>query len=137
GRPRAAARVRAAAARAAARRPRGRLRAGGAGRRAAARPARVAFRAVAHTEVNGHRLYYERRGSGDEPLLLIMGMTGNHLHWGQPFLSRIEPHFDVVLYDHRGIGGSDRVSAPFSIADLADDAVALLEALGIEEAHVM
>ena len=92
---------------------------------------------MAHTEVNGHRLYYERRGSGEEPLLLIMGMTGNHLHWGEPFLSRIEPDFDVVLYDHRGIGGSDPVSAPFTIADLADDAVALLDALGIDETHVM
>jgi pimeloyl-ACP methyl ester carboxylesterase len=91
---------------------------------------------VAQAEVNGHQLYYERRGSG-EPLLLIQGMTGNHLHWGEPFLSRIEPHFDTTIFDHRGIGRSGPVTAPFTIADLADDAVALLDVMGIDQAHVM
>jgi 3-oxoadipate enol-lactonase len=91
---------------------------------------------VPHVDVNGRQLYYERRGGG-EPLLLIQGMTGNHMHWGEPFLSLIEPDFDAVYYDHRGIGRSAAVTDPFSIADLADDAVALLDLLEIENAHVM
>jgi pimeloyl-ACP methyl ester carboxylesterase len=91
---------------------------------------------VPHVDVNGRELYYERRGGG-EPLLLIQGMTGNHMHWGQPFLSQIEPDFDAIYYDHRGIGRSAAVTEPFSIADLADDAVALLDLLEIDDAHVM
>ena len=89
-----------------------------------------------HVDVNGRQLYHERRGSG-EPLLLIQGMTGNHMHWGEPFLSLIEPDFDAIYYDQRGIGRSDAVTDPFSIADLADDAVALLDLLEVESAHVM
>lgn len=91
---------------------------------------------MAHVEVRGQRLYCDRRGSG-EPLLLIQGMTGNHLHWGEPFLSRLESDFELVLYDHRGIGRSDPVSGPFTIADLADDADALLDALDLESVHVL
>ncbi|TMK42649.1 MAG: alpha/beta fold hydrolase [Actinobacteria bacterium] len=81
-------------------------------------------------------LSYERRGNG-APLLLIMGMSGTHLHWGEPFLSELEPSFDVVAYDHRGVGKSSRVEAPFTIAQLADDAAALMAQLGWDSAHVV
>lgn len=87
-------------------------------------------------EINGRELYYERRGGG-APLLLVQGMTGNHRHWGEPFLSRIEPDFEAIYYDHRGIGRSAPTAEPFSIADLADDAVTVLDRLEIEDAHVM
>jgi 3-oxoadipate enol-lactonase len=82
------------------------------------------------------RLHHVRRGRG-EPLLLIQGMTGNHRHWGEPFLSALEADFDVVAYDHRGIGLSPAVEDPFTIAELADDAAALLDELGWERAHVL
>src|SRR6476660_1155352 len=84
----------------------------------------------------GPTLNYVRRGEG-EPMLLIQGMSGNHLAWGEPFLSDLEKDFDVVTYDHRGIGLSEFVSEPFSIADLADDAAGVLDAVGFETAHVM
>jgi pimeloyl-ACP methyl ester carboxylesterase len=80
-------------------------------------------------------LSYARRGAG-APLLLIMGMSGSQLHWGEPFLSELEGSFDVLAYDHRGVGDSSRVQAPFTIADLADDAAALIEAVGWDSAHV-
>jgi 3-oxoadipate enol-lactonase len=86
--------------------------------------------------VNGTDLYYERRGSG-EPLLLIQGMTGHSLHWGEAFLSALERDFELVLYDHRGVGRSSPYGAPFQIADLAADAAGLLDALDIERAHVL
>ncbi len=84
----------------------------------------------------GRRLNVVRRGEGP-PLLLIMGMSGNVVHWTEPFLQGLAERFDVIAFDHRGVGWSDRVSDPFSIADLADDAVAVLDGLGIERAHVM
>ncbi|HMJ36914.1 MAG TPA: alpha/beta fold hydrolase [Baekduia sp.] len=90
---------------------------------------------MAHLTVQGRELFHQRRGSG-EPLLLIQGMSGTHLSWGDPFLERLDG-FDVVSYDHRGIGRSARIDDPFSIVDLAEDAAGLLDAVGWESAHVL
>ena len=90
-----------------------------------------------HVAVGARTLYYERRGSG-EPLLLIQGMAGHHGLWGEPFLRALESHFDVVTYDHRGVGlSADVQDEDFTIGDLAADAVALLDGLGWADAHVM
>jgi pimeloyl-ACP methyl ester carboxylesterase len=90
---------------------------------------------VPHVEVNGRRLHYVRRGEG-EPLLLVMGLSGNHLHWGDRFLDALDG-LETIAYDHRGIGHSDPVTDPYTIADLADDAAGLLEALELQSSHVM
>jgi pimeloyl-ACP methyl ester carboxylesterase len=84
----------------------------------------------------GAELYWERSGAG-EPLLLIQGMSGTHLTWGEPFLSRLRADFDCVVFDNRGIGNSDEVEGAFTIADLAGDAVAVMDAAGFEAAHVL
>ncbi len=89
-----------------------------------------------HVEVGGHRLHYVRRGSG-APLLLIQGMSGTHLSWGDPFLAALEGRFELIAYDHRGVGHSDRIGEGFAIEDLADDAAGLLAALGIARAHML
>lgn len=89
-----------------------------------------------HAEVNGQRLHYVRSGRG-EPLLLIQGLSGNHLHWGEPFLSLITPALEAIAYDHRGIGHSGPAVAGYSIADLAEDAAGLLDRLELESVHVM
>jgi 3-oxoadipate enol-lactonase len=81
-------------------------------------------------------LFYIRRGSG-APLLLIQGMAGHHNIWGEPLLTRLEQDYDVVAFDHRGIGDSTDVPGQFTIADLASDAAQLLDHLGWDTAHVM
>lgn len=81
------------------------------------------------------RLHRVRRGSG-EPLLLIMGMGGHHRAWSERFLSLLDKDFDVVTFDHRGIGESERAHAPFTVADLADDAAEVLDEVGWDRAHV-
>jgi 3-oxoadipate enol-lactonase len=91
---------------------------------------------MAHVHVDGRELFHLRRGTG-EPLLLVQGMSGTHLAWGDAFAGELERDFDVIAYDHRGVGRSARVMAPFSIADLAEDAAGLLDALEIEDAHVL
>ena len=91
---------------------------------------------MATFRVGDNELYYERGGSG-EPLLLIMGMSGTHLTWGEPFLEALRHDFEIAVYDHRGIGRSARTEPPFSIADLADDAAAALDELGWASAHVV
>jgi 3-oxoadipate enol-lactonase len=84
---------------------------------------------------SGTEFYYERAGEG-EPLLLIQGMSATHMAWGRPFLDELERSFDTIVFDNRGMGRSGRAELPFTIADLAGDAVGLLDALGIESAHV-
>ncbi len=86
-------------------------------------------------EVPGTELNYERAGAG-EPLLLIQGMTANHRAWGRPFASLLERSFDVISFDNRGMGLSRPVTEGFSIAEMAADTAALLDALEIERAHV-
>lgn len=69
-------------------------------------------------------------------MLLIPGMSATRLSWGRPFLSLLEQSFECIVVDNRGIGLSGRISEPFTTAELAVDAAGLLDALGIESAHV-
>jgi 3-oxoadipate enol-lactonase len=78
----------------------------------------------------------ERAGLGP-PLLLIMGLSGSALHWGEDFLDALRPDFEVIVYDHRGIGASSRLSGHLTITQLAQDAAGLLDALEIESTHVL
>src|SRR5256885_13213569 len=84
-------------------------------------------------------LHVERSGRGPEapPLLLIMGMSGTALHWGEPFLEELRRDFDVVVFDHRGVGASTPLESGITIPQMAADAAALLAALEIESAHVL
>ena len=79
-------------------------------------------------------LQHIRRGEG-EPLLLIMGLAGTHLSWGDEFLDALARDFDVIAFSNRGIGG--HVGEGFTIADMAHDATGLLDELGIDNAHVL
>lgn len=81
-------------------------------------------------------LSYERAGSGP-PLLLIMGMSGTALSWGEPFLDTLRQDFETIVYDHRGIGKSSRMEEPFTIVQLAGDAAGLLDALELDTVHVL
>jgi pimeloyl-ACP methyl ester carboxylesterase len=87
-------------------------------------------------DAGGTELYYERSGSG-EPMLLIQGMAATHLAWGRPFLEALGRDFECIVYDHRGMGNSRQAELPFTIVDLAGDALALLDALGLETVHVV
>ncbi|HSR95281.1 MAG TPA: alpha/beta hydrolase [Solirubrobacterales bacterium] len=87
-------------------------------------------------DVGGTELHYLRAGVG-EPMLLIQGMSATHMAWGRPFLSPLEQSFDCIVFDNRGMGLSGRAELPFTIADLAGDTIGLLDALGIEHAHVV
>ncbi len=81
-------------------------------------------------------LDYERSGSGP-PLLAIMGMSGTYLSWGEPFLAKLRESFEVIVYDHRGVGESTPLAGEVSIVQMAEDAYGLLEALELDSAHVL
>lgn len=83
----------------------------------------------------GTTLNYEISGTG-EPLLLIMGTSGAIQLWGEMVPRLAETH-RVIAFDNRGLGGSDRGTGTISVASLAEDASALLEALEVPRAHVL
>ena len=80
-------------------------------------------------------LDHEIRGEGP-PLLMINGFRRSRVVWLEPFLSALEPHHQLVLFDNRGTGHSDQPEGGYTIEVFADDCAALLEALNIPRAHV-
>jgi pimeloyl-ACP methyl ester carboxylesterase len=86
------------------------------------------------TTANGIDLYYEVHGEG-EPLLLIMGLSLSSKSWFRtiPALSK---QYKVIVFDNRGVGVSGKPNSPYSIELMADDAKAVLDAAGVESAHI-
>jgi len=80
-------------------------------------------------------MYYEIYGEG-EPLLLIMGLGADLTAWSfqTPEFSK---KYRVIVFDNRGAGRTDAPDAPYSIRMMADDTVGLMNALGIQQAHVL
>jgi pimeloyl-ACP methyl ester carboxylesterase len=100
-------------------------------------------------------LCYETFGSEDDPaLLLVMGLGTQMIGWPTGFCEQLAARgFHVIRYDNRDIGRSthlrevrppslkqlirrDKAAAPYSLGDMAKDGIGLLDALGIERAHV-
>lgn len=86
---------------------------------------------------NGRRIFFDDSGAGDDRpvVLLIAGRGGARRSWG-PQVAAFAPSLRVVTLDNRDAGESDQEEASYTMADLADDAVALLDALGVARAHV-
>lgn len=108
---------------------------------------------------NGLDIVYETFGrQGDPPLVLIMGLGAQMIFWDDDFCSLLARRgFFVVRFDNRDVGQSTQVdhlgkpnvlelmqalqqrrapAAPYGLADMADDTVGLMDALGLPRAHV-
>jgi pimeloyl-ACP methyl ester carboxylesterase len=83
----------------------------------------------------GVRLNVSQTGTG-EPLLLIMGTSGSLGFW-EPLVAPFAQRHRVIAFDSRGLGQSDRGEERITMASLAADAAALLDALEVERAHVL
>ncbi len=86
------------------------------------------------------RLWAEESGDAQAPpLLLIMGANAAGLAWPDELVARLGRHHRVIRYDHRDTGRSSWAYGehPYAIADLAGDAVALLDALSVDRAHLV
>jgi 3-oxoadipate enol-lactonase len=81
-------------------------------------------------------LHYEIRGTGPR-LLFISGTGGDLRRSPNAFDSPLPQQFEVLSYDQRGLGQSDRPDVPYTMADYAADADALLQALGWGRCMVM
>ncbi|HEY2420113.1 MAG TPA: alpha/beta hydrolase [Neobacillus sp.] len=86
------------------------------------------------TNTNGIDLYYEVFGTG-EPLLLIMGLSLSSKSWFRT-IPALSEHFKVIVFDNRGTGLSGKPDTPYSIELMAEDARDVLDAVGVDSAHV-
>src|SRR6185436_4228982 len=84
---------------------------------------------------NGIEIYYEESGRG-EALLLIIGFGGDHQAWAFQVPALAE-RYRVITFDNRGSGQSGAPDVAYTTRMMADDAAGLLDALGIERAHVL
>lgn len=84
---------------------------------------------------NGIDIYYRREGSG-EPLLLIMGLGAHSGAWTLNIPGLAE-RYEVIAFDNRGAGRTSAPDEPYSIRGMAEDTAALMEAIGVERAHVV
>ncbi|MBS0548632.1 MAG: alpha/beta fold hydrolase [Proteobacteria bacterium] len=82
---------------------------------------------------DGADIHYERQGNGP-PLFLVPGLGGDG-RWWTPNVAELAKTFTVVVHDHRGTGRSSLSKIKYSVEQMADDALQLIEGLGFEKVH--
>lgn len=82
---------------------------------------------------DGAELYYEKHGDGP-PLFLVPGLGGDGRWWGAN-VAELAGKFTVVVHDHRGAGRSTLSKIEYSVGQMADDALQLIEGLGFDKVH--
>jgi pimeloyl-ACP methyl ester carboxylesterase len=115
---------------------------------------------VPHVKANGLDLYYESHGPADaEPILLIMGLGAQMTRWSKDFYGKlVDAGYRVILFDNRDVGLSEKLDAAgppdmgavmaalgegrkppvaYTLDEMAADAAGVLDALGIERAHIV
>lgn len=87
--------------------------------------------------VDGINLYYEIHGEGYQ-LVMILGMGMNTASFNNPeIIQQFAQHYRVIAFDNRGIGRSTLSDSPFSVEMMAHDTIKLMDALGVEKAHIV
>lgn len=89
---------------------------------------------MAHARSGDVGIYWSEEGAGPA-LLLIQGLGYTHEMWHR-LLPLLVPDYRVVWFDNRGVGRSDAPEGPYSISQMSADAVAVLDAAGIDKAVV-
>ena len=89
------------------------------------------------TQINDISVYYELHGGAGSPLLLIQGYMAAKVEWPLAHLEHMAARHRVIIFDNRGVGQTDQPTTPYSMAQFAADSVGLLDALAIEQAHVL
>jgi len=120
---------------------------------------------TSNVRANGIEIEYAESGARDAPvILLIMGLGMQLIAWPDAFCEALAARgFRVVRFDNRDVGGSTKITstrpvalgrialaaalaralaglpvkAPYTLRDMANDAIGLLDALGIERAHIV
>ncbi|MDB5549818.1 MAG: alpha/beta hydrolase fold protein, partial [Tardiphaga sp.] len=80
-------------------------------------------------EVNGTQIAYTEAGQG-EAVLLVAGIGGAGGYF-KPNIEAFAASYRVVVHDHRGTGGSGKDRIVYSVPQMTDDMIALMDSLGI------
>jgi len=88
-----------------------------------------------HTLAGDIKIYWESRGEG-EPLLIISGVSGGTWSYEES-IAAWSPHFRVLVCDNMGAGLSSKPDRPYTIAQMADHAAAVMDAADAERAYVV
>jgi len=83
-----------------------------------------------------HYDIHDETGGRGDAVLCIMGLGGAS-NWWQPQVEDLRSSHRVITFDNRGVGKSDKPPGPYSMPQMAADALAVLDAAGVEESHVM
>ncbi|MGD9735103.1 MAG: alpha/beta fold hydrolase [Solirubrobacterales bacterium] len=86
-------------------------------------------------EIDGRRFAWHTIGSGP-PLILVNGYAGTGADWDPTFLGGLAEHLEVICPDNRGMGGSELGEEELTVAAMAADVEALMDALEIEAAAI-
>jgi pimeloyl-ACP methyl ester carboxylesterase len=86
---------------------------------------------VTEARAGGVRIDYDDRGSGEPALLFLTGWCSSRERW-EGVAGRAAGRRRVIGFDWRGHGGSDPAGGDFGVADLVEDALAVVEASGVE-----
>ncbi len=90
-----------------------------------------------HIVINTAKIYYEIHGDGErEPLVLIAGYGCDHTIW-LPLLEKLSKHFKVLIFDNRGSGQTTDDDRNFTLFDLAEDCIKLMQSLNFNHSHVL
>ena len=89
-------------------------------------------------QVNDIQMYYEIHGEG-EPLVLIGGLANDSTDYTDrvKIVSELSREYKVIVFDNRGVGRTDKPDIPYSITMMAGDTAGLMQAIGIQQAHII
>jgi len=111
-----------------------------------------------YAENNGVKIFYHDHGPADgEPILLVHGLGAQLVHWPEHLIAFLKEHnFRPITYDNRDVGLSSRfvgepsfvldyikyflrlpLKSEYTIDDMAEDGIKLLDSLGIKKAHIL
>ncbi len=88
---------------------------------------------MAELNIGGEAFHVVFQGDEDAPVLMLSNAMGTNLHMWEPQIPALLEHYRVLRYDARGHGDSVVTEGPYSIAELGRDALAILDALGLEK----
>jgi 3-oxoadipate enol-lactonase len=83
---------------------------------------------------NGIELFYEESGAG-EPLLLIAGFACDHTNW-RKLVPLLASSYRLITFDNRGVGQSTSPATPYTIDQMAEDTIGLLDAIDLTSVHI-
>jgi 3-oxoadipate enol-lactonase len=86
-------------------------------------------------KANGIQINYEFSGKKNAPVVMLSHSLGSSLVMWDPQMDALKPHFQVLRYDIRGHGRSEAPVEPYTLELLGDDAIGLMDALGIDRVH--